>query len=213
MKRLLFLMFKSIDIRTIIAYLTFVLVSTPLLGQVVSDAPEDKAVVYFVRTVKGTGILAYPGVFCENGPIGILSYRNFIRYECEPGDQLFWILRGNISPITFTNYKQFIDTKLLAGKIYLIEVRVLIEGIRMEPVNPVTDLDRLDRIKSVLNSKSSIKANKMMKKKDYHKKKIHKSWTKLGMEKYPEFVEKGKVDQLYSHWFVEPEDLLINKSQ
>jgi len=48
-----------------------------------------------------------------------------------------------------------------------------------------------------------------MKKKDYHKKKIHKSWTKHGMEKYPKFVEKGKVKQLYSDWFVEPEDLLI----
>jgi len=198
--------------RTIIAYLIFVLVSTPSISQVIHEAPADKAVVYFVRTVKGAGMLAYPGVFCENGPIGILSYRNFIRYECEPGNQLFWILRGNISQITFTNYKQFIDTELLAGKIYLIEVRVQFEGIRMEPVDPVADYDRLDRIRSVLNSKSSLKANKMMKKKDYHKKKIHKSWTKHGMEKYPKFVEKGKVKQLYSDWFVEPEDLLIKSS-
>ena len=193
--------------RIIIAYLIFV-VSTPSISQVVQEAPADKAVVYFVRTVKGAGVLAYPGVFCENGPIGILSYRNFIRYECEPGNQLFWILKGNISLITFTNYKQFIDTELLAGKIYLIEVRVQFEGISIEPVNPFAD-DGLERIKSVLNSKSSLKANKMMKKKDYHKKKIHKSWTKHGMEKYPKFVEKGKVKQLYSDWFVEPEDLLI----
>ena len=82
----------------------------------------------------------------------------------------------------------------------------------MEPVNPVTDFDRLDRIRSVLNSKSSLKANKMMKKKDYYKKRIHKSWTKYGMDKYPKFVEKGKVKQLHSDWFVEPDDLLI-KSQ
>jgi len=198
--------------RTIIAYFLFVLVSTPLISQVINDAPTDKAVVYFIRTVKGTGLLVYPGVFCENGPIGILSYRNFIRYECEPGNQLFWILRGGISQITLTNYKQFVDTELLAGKIYLIEVRVQFEGISMEPVNPVTDLERLDRIRSVLNSKSSLKANKMMKKKDYHKKKIHKSWTKYGMDKYPKFVEKGKVKQLYSDWFVEPEELLIKSS-
>ena len=190
----------------------FVLLSTPSLSQVIHEAPEDKAVVYFVRTVKGTGLFAYPGVFCENGPIGILSYRNFIRYECEPGNQLFWILRGNISQITFTNYKQFIHAELLAGEIYLIEVRVKLEGIGMEPVDPVVDLDRLDRIISVFNSKSSIKANKMMKKKDYHKKKIHKSWTKQGMKKYPKFVEKGKIKQLYSHWLVEPEDLLIKSS-
>jgi len=194
--------------RLILIFIFSLIVSTSL-SQVIHEAPEDKAVVYFVRTVKSTGLLSYPGVFCENGPIGILSYRNFIRYECEPGNQLFWILRGNISLITFTNYKQFIDTELLAGKIYLIEVRVQFEGISMEPVDPVTDLDRLDRIRSVLNSKSSLKANKMMKKKDYHKKKIHKSWTKHGMEKYPKFVEKGKVKQLYSDWFVEPEDLLI----
>ena len=195
--------------RSIIAFLIFVLVSIPSISQDIPEAPADKAVVYFVRTVKGTGLLVYPNVFCENGPIGILSYRNFIRYECEPGNQLFFILRGGISQITFTNYKQFVDAELLAGKIYLIEVRVQIEGIHMEPVNPITDLDRLDRIISVLNSKSSIKANQMMKKKDYHKKRIHKSWTKHGMKKYPEFVEKGKVKKLHPNWFIEPEDLLI----
>lgn len=197
--------------RLILVFIFSLIVSTSL-SQIIHEAPVDKAVVYFVRTVKGPGFLVYPGVFCENGPIGILSYRNFIRYECEPGNQLFWILKGNISQITFTNYKQFIDTELLAGKIYLIEVRVQFEGISMEPVDPLVDFDRLDRIRSVLNSKSSIKANKMMKKKDYHKKKIHKSWTKHGMEKYSKFVEKGKVKQLYSDWFVEPEDLLIKSS-
>lgn len=195
--------------RTVIAYLMFILVSSPSISQVIQEAPADKAVVYFVRTVKGYGLLAQPGVFCASEPIGIISYRNFIRYECEPGNQLFWILKGGISEITFTNYKQFIETELLAGKIYLIEVRVQFEGISMEPVDPVVDLDRLERIKSVLNSKSSQKANKMSKKKDYYKKRIHKSWIKHGMDKYPKFVEKGKVKQLFPDWFVEPEDLLM----
>ena len=193
--------------KTIITFLMFVLVITPSISQEIHEAPVDKAVVYFVRTVKGYGYLVYPQVFCENDPIGFLTYRNFIRYDCEPGNQLFFILKGGISQITFTNYKQFVNAELLAGKIYLIEVRVQIEGIRMEPVDPINDLDRLDRIISVLNSKSSLKANKMMKKKDYGKKRIHKSSTKHGMKKYPDFVEKGKVKQLHSSWFVEPEEL------
>ena len=198
--------------RTIIVCFLFILISAPLTGQVIQEAPADKAVVYFVRTVEGFGMFASTYVLCENDPIGMLTYRTFIRYECEPGKQVFWVVRGNLSEITFTYYKQFIEAELLAGKIYLIEVRVQFEGISMEPVDPIADFDRMDRIKSVLNSKSSLKANKILKKKDYYKKRIHESFAKQGMEKYPKFVEKGKVQQLYPDWFIEPEDLIIKNS-
>ena len=75
------------------------------LSQTIEPAPVDKAVVYFVRTVKGGfGSLANTFVFDSQNTIGMLSYRNFIRYECEPGEHLFWAIRSNISTITFTYF-------------------------------------------------------------------------------------------------------------
>ncbi|NNE02825.1 MAG: hypothetical protein HKO81_09645 [Flavobacteriaceae bacterium] len=192
---------------TIALLMLLFLISTPSLGQVIYEAPEDKAVVYFVRTVKGgSGILHGHEVFCENGPIGILTWKNFIRYECDPGSQLFGIARRK------PTYQQFVDAELSAGKIYLIEVRHQFQGIRMEPVNPNSDLDRLDRIRSIVNSKGSIKAHKMGVKKDYYKKRIPESTIKNGLKWYPAYVEKGDVKQLQPDWFIEPEDLVVERS-
>lgn len=184
-------------------------VSTP--GQEIEPAPEDKAVVYFVRTVKGGfGSLAAPIVFDEEEVIGMLTYRNFIRYECDPGKHMLWSLRS-LSTTTFTHYKQFIDADLLAGKIYLVEIRMQMEGIHMDPIDPVNNSKELLRVIEVLNNKSSIKAHKLMAKKNYRADKIHKSWSRKGMNKYEKFDEKGKVKLLHPEWFLEVEDLIYTK--
>lgn len=174
--------------------------------------PEDKAVVYFVRTVKGgLGMLANTFVFDTREPIGMLTYQNFIRFECEPGAHKFWIIRSGISEITFTFYKQFVDADLLPGKIYLIEVRMQMEGIAMEPVDPLNNEKALYRVKKVLNKKASIKANKILVKRKYGVNKIHKSWAEKGMNKYEDFKDKGKVEYLDPKWFLEPEDLVLDE--
>lgn len=183
-------------------------------SQTFEPAPVDKSVVYFVRTVKGGfGSLANTFVFDSENTLGILSYRNFIRYECEPGDHLFWAIRSNISTITFTYYKSYVKAKLDPGRIYLMEVRMQMEGIDMDPVDPSADDMRLDRIKTVLNNKSSIKANNYMKKKDFGKHKIDASFAENGMERYAKFEEKQKVLTLYADWYVEPEDLKLEKKK
>jgi hypothetical protein len=179
--------------------MALVLLSTPLLSQVIQEAPEDKAVVYFVRTGSFANSAVSADVYCENGPIGRLLWKHFLIYECEPGSQLFGVLLGA--------YKQFVDAELLAGRIYLIEIRSLFAGVRMEPVNPIEDIDRLDRIRTLVNNKQSIKAYTKFAKKNFHKNKITKSQIEYGMKWYPAYVEMGDVKQLQSDWFVEPEEL------
>ena len=186
----------------------------PCLKSTFEAAPADKAVVYFVRTVKGGfGSLANTFVFDTEKTIGMLSYRNFIRYECEPGEHLFWAIRSNISTITFTYYKSYIKANLDPGKIYLMEVRIQIEGIDMDPVDPSVDETRLYRIKTVLNNKSSIRANQFMKKKKFGIHKIDKSFAENGMKKYERFEEKQRVLTLYPQWYVNPEDLKMDKKK
>lgn len=186
----------------------------PLSSQSFEPAPDDKSVVYFVRTVKGGfGSLANMFVFDSEEAIGMLSYRNFIRYECEPGEHLFWAMRSNISTLTFTYYKSYTKANLDPGKIYLMEVRIQMEGIDMEPVNPVNDDERVSRIKSVLNNKSSIKANEYLKKRNFAVHKIDKSFSENGMKRYTKYEEKDKILNLYPDWNIEPEDLIMDKKK
>ena len=192
----------------------FIFISFPVISQSFDPAPQDKAVVHFVRTVKGGfGSLANTFMFDSEEAIGMLSYRNYIRYECEPGEHLFWAIRSNISSITFTYYKSYIRANLDPGKIYLMEVRLQVEGIDMEPVNPSVDEVRVSRIKAVLNNKSSVKANAYMMKRNYGVHKIHKSFAENGMKRYKDFEEKDKILILYPDWYIEPENLKLEKKK
>ncbi len=184
------------------------------MSQTFDPAPQDKAIVYFVRTVKGGfGSLANTFMFDSEEAIGMLSYRNFIRFECEPGEHLFWAIRSNISTITFTYYKSYITANLDPGKTYLVEVRLQMEGIDMEPVNPAIDDIRVSRIKTVLNNKSSVKANAYMKKRNFGVHKIDKSFAENGMKRYKNYKEKDKILILYPEWYIEPENLKLEKKK
>jgi len=192
----------------------FLFICPPIMSQTFDPAPQDKAIVYFVRTVKGGfGSLANTFMFDSEEAIGMLSYRNFIRFECEPGEHLFWAIRSNISTITFTYYKSYITANLDPGKTYLVEVRLQMEGIDMEPVNPAIDDIRVSRIKTVLNNKSSVKANAYMKKRNFGVHKIDKSFAENGMKRYKNYKEKDKILILYPEWYIEPENLKLEKKK
>jgi len=192
----------------------FIFIPFSLMSQTFDPAPQDKAIVYFVRTVKGGfGSLANTFMFDSEEAIGMLSYRNFIRFECEPGEHLFWAIRSNISTITFTYYKSYITANLDPGKTYLVEVRLQMEGIDMEPVNPAIDDIRVSRIKTVLNNKSSVKANAYMKKRNFGVHKIDKSFAENGMKRYNDYKEKDKILILYPEWYIEPENLKLEKKK
>lgn len=67
-----------------------------------------KAVVYFFRT--GNVGLARPfHFFVGNEYLGVVKGKNYIRYECDPGEQLLWASAEN---------KTFMTADLEAGRIY-----------------------------------------------------------------------------------------------
>ena len=81
-------------------------------AQTIKPAPTDKAVVYFVRA-SSLGALINFTYFDSSKVIGRFSGPKFLRYECEPGEHLFWARSEN---------RDYIKGNLEAGKIYVIDV-------------------------------------------------------------------------------------------
>jgi len=69
-------------------------------GNEIAPPAEGKAVVYFART-SSLGILINFSYFDKDKFIGKFHGHGYIRYECEPGEHLFWAkgdLHGGLSP-------------------------------------------------------------------------------------------------------------------
>ena len=100
-----------------------------LQSQIIEPAPADKAVVYFVRA-SGLGALVNFTYFDSTKVIGKFNGPKYMRYECEPGQHLFWVRAEN---------KDFMQADLEAGYIYLVEVvpqmGAIKASVRFEPVN------------------------------------------------------------------------------
>ena len=71
---------------------------------------------------------------------------NFIRYECEPGEHLFWAR---------SNYNNFLVANLEADKIYLIEA-VVTDGVRLKAVKIKQDPKRFVRVEKQINNSDGI---------------------------------------------------------
>lgn len=75
---------------------------------------EGKAVVYFVR-VSSMGFAISFEYFDGDKYIGAFKGKNYMRYECEPGNHLLWASSEN---------KEFITADLQAGGTYVVIVDI-----------------------------------------------------------------------------------------
>lgn len=76
---------------------------------------SNKVAVYFVRkNIFGTATRM--NIFDNNQCIGATIGGSYIRYECIPGEHMFWTWSE------FNDHKAYLPTKLEAGKTYIIEV-------------------------------------------------------------------------------------------
>ncbi|WP_298903734.1 hypothetical protein [uncultured Psychroserpens sp.] len=81
-------------------------------AQVTIEPPtEGKSVIYFMRT-SGVGGLLNFRFFDNTTYLGKFKGVNYMRYECEPGEHMFWVKAEN------TDY---LEANLEAGKIYFVE--------------------------------------------------------------------------------------------
>ena len=147
---------------------------------------EGKAVVYFMR-ISSLGFAINFSYFHNDKFIGKFNGPKYMRYECEPGEQLFWGWSEN---------RDFVLADLDTGKVYFIEAVPQMGGLKAQvqliPLDP-KDTKRMDKVFKLMAKKPSevfteaeLEAENLKLKEDITK----------GMEKYQEHTAKGKVTRM-----------------
>ncbi|MBO6589427.1 MAG: hypothetical protein JJ935_09940 [Muricauda sp.] len=94
--------------------------ASPVKAQDSDNVPNNKAVVYFVRA-KSMGSLVNFTYFDGERAIGKFNGRKYLRYECDPGEHLFWARSEN---------RSFVEANLAGGKTYMIEALPRMGGLK-----------------------------------------------------------------------------------
>lgn len=135
---------------------------------------EGKAVVYFVRITNYGKPTAFE-FFHQDKYIGVFKGGEYMRYECDPGEQLFWASSEN---------KEFITANLEAGKQYIIMVNVIMGMMKahvgLAPLD-YSDNEVWERVKKLVNKKPPVVTPE---------KKIEKMNNKLGEKFIPAQLER-----------------------
>ncbi len=122
------------------------LISLSSIGQGITPAPQDKAVIYFVRDTD-YGFAINFSYFDSDKLFGLFAGKGYIRYECSPGTHLFWARSEN---------RDFIEAEVEAGKIYFIQAVVQMgmikAGVRLQPMDP-NNIKKMKGILKVINKK------------------------------------------------------------
>lgn len=107
---------------------------------------EGKAVVYFARVTVYGKPTAFE-FFHQDKYIGAFKGSQYMRYECDPGEQLFWASSEN---------KEFITADVEAGKIYIVMVDVIMGVMKahvgLTPIS-ANNSEEFERAKSLINKK------------------------------------------------------------
>jgi hypothetical protein len=90
-------------------------------GQGFQPPNEGKAVVYFVSATKK--LIPFE-LFYNQQFIGEVEKMNYMRFECDPGQQLFWASSEN---------KDFLNATMEAGKSYIVMVEMVSGFWRLNP--------------------------------------------------------------------------------
>jgi len=129
-----------------ILILAFITGFSSLIAQGFEPPAEGKAVVYFVRV----SIYGKPmkfEFFHQNRYFAELKGKQYLRYECDPGEQLFWASTEN---------KEFMTAELAANETYIVIVDVITGFFKPHVgLSPITaeDTERFDRAKELVNKK------------------------------------------------------------
>jgi len=119
-------------------------------GQGFKPPEEGKAVVYFVR-VSSYGFAVSFEFFHQDKYIGAFKGENYLRYECDPGEQLLWASSEN---------KEFLTSELKPGGSYIVLVDVIMgfwkAHVGLTPIS-VDDTELFQRAKGVITGKSPVK--------------------------------------------------------
>lgn len=120
----------------------------PLFSQGFQPPAKGKAVVYFTEvTGYGSGKFEF---FHQDRYIGTIKGKNYIRYECNPGENLFWASSEN---------KEFLTSDLQEGKTYIVIVDVVMgfwkPHVGLTPIDE-SNSELLQRAKDLINKKPAL---------------------------------------------------------
>jgi hypothetical protein len=132
----------------IILILAFLQGSSSLFSQGFVPPSPGKAVVYFARVTKYGYKVGFE-YFDNDKYIGAFKDKNYMRYECDPGQQLLWASSEN---------KEFITCDLKAGGTYIVIVDMIMGAWKGRVgFTPITaDDERFMRAKELINSKPPV---------------------------------------------------------
>lgn len=147
--------------------------------------PEPgKAVVYFVR-VSNYGYAVSFEFFHQDKYIGAFKGMNYMRYECDPGEQLFWASSEN---------KEFLTSELKPDGTYIVVVDVVMgfwkAHVGMTPLDVSND-EVFQRARNLINSKPPVEISQEQ---------IDKMNKKLA-DFIPENLKKYEEESKYEHNF------------
>jgi hypothetical protein len=170
------------------------------VGQNIEPAPEDKAVVYFVRT-SAMGAAINFSYFDSTSLIGKCNGKNYIRYECEPGSHLFWARSEN---------KSFVEADIDPGKIYFLDAIPKLgfgkAKVTLLPMEPNSDDKKMQKIFKLLGKKDPVTFTAEELEKELEKK---DDVIDRGMKKYAEEKAEGKeIAQLKKTMFYKEDNVL-----
>lgn len=92
-------------------FLTLSLTATAQFEDKLVPPSEGKSVIYFIRS-SNLGSLMNIRYFDEEKYLGKFNGRSYIRYECDPGNHIFWIKAENVNVLR---------ANLEEGRTYLVE--------------------------------------------------------------------------------------------
>lgn len=97
--------------------------------QSIDKPSEGKSLVYFLRS--GPGYLLNFRIYDKDKFLGAISGGNYLVYECEPGEHLFWATSEN---------RDYIEASLLPNSVYVInaegQMGAFLAGVNLKPLNP-----------------------------------------------------------------------------
>jgi len=162
-----------------------------------------KATVYFSRA-NSLGFLINFTFFDKEKAIGRFDGVKYLKYECEPGEHLFWARSEN---------KSFVEANLIAGQTYLIDVVPQMGGIKAAVKLVPVDVNNY-KLKPIQKLFASKKAEYFSEIDLQNLQNEMQEVIERGMEKYNEMKSSGKqIPKLLPEMTVQKEDLIYVKKK
>lgn len=173
--------------------LLFLLSISVTFSQIKSDKitppAEGKSVIYFMRTTS-LGALMNVRYFKNNEYLGKFKGVNYLRYECDPGENIFWIKAENIDVL---------KANLEANKIYIVETNAVMGAFSAGVKFNLVDFNKkkqINRINKLFDKKSSKTFTEIELKEGKAK---MMSVVQKGMKKVSKKIKSGKIKVLESN--------------